>query len=219
MKAISFRSLVPGLLVACMANGAASLCQADWPFPLLRPDGAQRIDVIGPIGNRLPESYRRQYNRPTYLGGKTAAIIAPSSQEAMAWRRAEALGLYDNNGVKGLMHGKHCPPQRVEQHYFYPKPWEVLTVGPRQSKSAVTDETMGGYEEPVMLDENALLNEEAELVEEAETIRAPSPNELESVLPEPGAQDDVLDLNDQSSIRNPIADPVFVAPVSGLLKR
>jgi hypothetical protein len=83
-----------------------------------------RIDLIGPIGSRLPPSYRRTYNRPTYLGGKIAYLIAPSSQEAMAWHRAEHAGAY--KAPK-----KH---QRLEQHYFYPKPWEVLTVGPRRSR-------------------------------------------------------------------------------------
>ncbi len=80
-----------------------------------------RYDVIGPLGNRLAASYRRLYNRPTYLGGKIAYHIAPSSQEAMAWHRAEHRGLYDGN----------CP--RVEDHYFYPKPWEALQTGQRRS--------------------------------------------------------------------------------------
>ncbi|WP_037248948.1 hypothetical protein [Rhodopirellula baltica] len=219
MKVNSLHASVPVLLVAMLAVWASNECHADWPFPLLRPDGAQRIDVIGPVGSRMPESYRRQYNRPTYLGGKTAAIIAPSSQEARAWQRADALGLYDDNGIKGALHGKHCPPQRVEQHYFYPKPWEVLTVGPRQSRSAdATD--VDRYQEPV------LMKEVAEELEEAETLHRPSPDELESVLPEPEAQQpvqdpatDALDLNDQSSLPSVIRDPVFVAPVSGLIHR
>ena len=101
-----------------------------------------RIDVIGPIGNRLPPSYRRQMNRPTYLGGKIAHAIAPTSQEAMAWHRAEHRGWYDDNGVKGLMHGKHCPAQRKTLHYFYPKPWQVLPVGPRQAADATAEESL-----------------------------------------------------------------------------
>ncbi len=78
-----------------------------------------RIDLIGPLGNRLPMSYRRKYNRPTYLGGKIAYWIAPSSQEAMAWHEATHLRAYAD----------HRP--RIEKHYFYPKPWEALQIGPR----------------------------------------------------------------------------------------
>ncbi|KLU04759.1 putative signal peptide protein [Rhodopirellula islandica] len=217
MNLKTLQASVPVLLVAMLANGASNECRADWPFPLLRPDGAQRVDVIGPVGSRLPESYRRQYNRPTYVGGKTAAIIAPSSQEARAWQRADALGLYDDNGIKGAVHGKHCPPKRVEQHYFYPKPWEVLTVGPRRSV-AVEPNDVDRYQEPV------LMKEVAEELEKAETLHRPSPDDLEpieSAIPAP-VQDpatDALDLNDQSSIPNTIREPVFVAPVSGLIHR
>jgi len=81
------------------------------------------IDVIGPLGNRLPPGYRRVYNRPSYLEGKIAYWIAPTTQEAMAWHRAEHAGLYDG----------HHP--RQEKFYFYPKPWEVLQVGARPSRS------------------------------------------------------------------------------------
>ncbi len=81
----------------------------------------QRIDVIGPLGNRFPPSYRRVYNRPTYLGGKIAYLIAPSSQEAMAWHKAEHIGAYKN----------HLP--RIENTYFYPKPWEAMRIGQRVS--------------------------------------------------------------------------------------
>jgi hypothetical protein len=216
MKLTSLHTSVPVLLVAMLASSASNECRADWPFPLFRPDGAQRIDVIGPVGSRLPESYRRQYNRPTYLGGKTAAIIAPSSQEARAWQRAEELGLYDDNGIKGALHGKHCPPKRVEQHYFYPKPWEVLTVGPRRSVAADPNDA-DRYQEPVLLDEVA------EELEKAETLHRPSPDDLEPItpeLPEP-VQDpaaDALDLNDQSAIPA-FREPVVVAPVSGMIHR
>jgi len=124
--ALSFLALG---MVASTAQ-AGSPWAGPWPWSSL--EGSRRVDVIGPIGNRLPPSYRRQYNRPSYLGGKIAAKIEPSSQEAMAFHRADELGLYDNNGIKGWMSSKNCPPRRVEQHYFYPKPWEVLTVGPRR---------------------------------------------------------------------------------------
>ena len=78
-----------------------------------------RIDVIGPVGNRLPASYARRYNRPRYITGKIAYWIAPSSQEAMAWHRAEHRGAY------------HPNLPRLETHYFYPKPYEALPIGPR----------------------------------------------------------------------------------------
>ncbi len=95
----------------------------------------QRIDVIGPLGNRLPASYRRVYNRPTNLGGKIAYWIAPSSQEAMAWHQAQHAGLYDNGGPL------KAPCPRVENLYFYPKPWEALQVGQRRSKTAEAGST------------------------------------------------------------------------------
>jgi hypothetical protein len=124
------------IMMICLGFTSESIAEAPWhskhPWPWSRYEGSRRVDVIGPIGNRLPQSYRRTYNRPSYLGGKIAAKIEPSSQEAMAFHNAQDLGLYDNNGLKGAVTCKHCPPQRVEQHYFYPKPWEVLTVGPRQ---------------------------------------------------------------------------------------
>ncbi|MEM1224667.1 MAG: hypothetical protein AAGJ40_03165 [Planctomycetota bacterium] len=94
-----------------------------------------RIDVIGPLGNRLPPSYRRQFNRPTYHGGKIAHFIAPSSQEAIAWHAADHLGLYGRHGNRPSGAKSHST-QRVERHYFYPKPWEVLTVGPRPTGTA-----------------------------------------------------------------------------------
>ena len=80
-----------------------------------------RIDVIGPLGNKLRPSYRRELNRPRFLGGKIAYMIAPTSQEAMAWHRAEHRGDYAKNA------GRHEP------HYMYPKPWEALKIGPRRS--------------------------------------------------------------------------------------
>lgn len=82
-----------------------------------------RVDLIGPIGNNLPIGHRRKYNRPSYLEGKIAYKIAPSSQEAMAWHHAEHTGAYSDE--------KKC--QRYERHYWYPKPWQVLRVGQRPS--------------------------------------------------------------------------------------
>ncbi len=83
------------------------------------PPLRERVDPIPPLGNRLPPSYRRVYNRPTYLGGKIAYYIAPSSQEAMSWHEHVHRGSYRNKAG------------RIEPMYMYPKPWEVLTLGPR----------------------------------------------------------------------------------------
>ena len=82
-----------------------------------------RHDLIGPIGNRLEPDHRRKYNRPSYWMGKIAYKIAPSSQEAMAWHRAVHSGAYESP--------KEC--MRLEKHFFYPKPWQLLNVGPRRS--------------------------------------------------------------------------------------
>jgi len=86
------------------------------------------VDVIGPLGNRLPMSYRRRYNRPTYFGGKIAYHIAPSSQEAMRWHEAQHRGYYQ------------CEPPRTVDHYFYSKPWEMIPIGPRPAEEGSDDE-------------------------------------------------------------------------------
>ncbi|MCP4888377.1 MAG: hypothetical protein GY904_17400 [Planctomycetaceae bacterium] len=79
-----------------------------------------RIEVIPPLGNALPMSHRRKYNRPSNWLGKIAYHIAPSSQEAMAWHNATHRGYYKNKSP------------RIVTHYFYPKPWEGLRIGPRR---------------------------------------------------------------------------------------
>ena len=88
------------------------------------PPTHPRFDPIPPLGNRLPPSYRRVYNRPTYVGGKLAHVLAPTSQEAMSWHEHVHRGSYRNHAG------------RIEPLYFYPKPWEVLTVGPRPAPQA-----------------------------------------------------------------------------------
>ncbi|MDV6033703.1 MAG: hypothetical protein F9B45_27140 [Phycisphaera sp. RhM] len=109
-------------VLALLTVALTSVATAHHPDRESRPV-RQRVDLIGPMGNRLPPSYRRVYNRPTYWGGKIAYLIAPTSQEAMAWHRAEHAGAYEAPK-------KHM---RLEQHYFYPKPYHALTVGPRRS--------------------------------------------------------------------------------------
>jgi len=104
------------ILVACCGTFLplhSALAQfPNWAAKPVRP----RVDVIPPLGNNLPLSYAARFNRPSYLTGRMAYSIEPSSQEAMAWQRAVQRGYYAN----------HAP--RMETHYMYPKPWEVLGV-------------------------------------------------------------------------------------------
>ncbi|TWT84011.1 hypothetical protein CA13_54850 [Planctomycetes bacterium CA13] len=145
-----------------------------------------RYDVIGPLGNRLPESYRRSYNRPTYLGGKIAYKIAPSSQEAMAWHRAEHRCAYDK-----------CEGRRVPQ-YFYPKPWEALKVGARTSKDFVEDDeakiTPATIDPAQRFDDAAATNRSLEWEElEVSDLDSGSQQMLESVSPPPADFKDLLE--------------------------
>lgn len=111
MRATLLILLVAGVVTPVAAHHPDRECQPVTPV----------IDLIPPLGNRLPEEYRRQYNRPTYLGGRIAYKIAPSSQEAMAWHRAEHRGDYD------------CDRGRVVPTYFYLKPYEAMRIGSRRS--------------------------------------------------------------------------------------
>jgi hypothetical protein len=128
------------------------------------------IDVIGPIGNRLPPGHRRKYNRPTYLGGKLMYYIAPSSLEAMSWHRAVHTGAYEKPK-------KHI---RLEQHYFYPKPWEALKIGARpvamQKPDRVFSDAEGMIED---LQTDMLESVEPELQDDSTPLPGPQENELE----------------------------------------
>jgi hypothetical protein len=104
------------LALPCGWFGASS-SDAHGPFRDHPPVYSDR-DLIPSIGSNVP-SYRERYNRPRYLGGKIAYHLSPTSQEAMSWHRSAHRGYYAN----------HAP--RMEDKYFYPKPWEVFTVGPR----------------------------------------------------------------------------------------
>lgn len=83
----------------------------------------QRVEPIPSWLGNFP-SYRERYNRPTYVGGKIAYWIEPSSQEAMSWHRSVHRGYYAN----------HAP--RMEDRYFYQKPWQALAAGPRMPKDS-----------------------------------------------------------------------------------
>lgn len=118
----------------------------EWKQMPVRP----RVDVIGPLGTSLKPSYRRRYNRPSNILGRLMYYIAPSSQEAMAWHSASHRGLYEN----------HRP--RVEQHYFYPKPWEGLS----QSASEPEDEELRPLIEDVGIPINGPIDLKTEVLGE-----------------------------------------------------
>jgi hypothetical protein len=69
--------------------------------------------------------YRKEYNRPTYFGGHVAAIIEPTSQEAMSWCEHKANGNYE------------CKRPGYIPHYNYPKPWEVMAIEARPNAALV----------------------------------------------------------------------------------
>ena len=129
------------LAVSCLSSA-----QAHHPERESQPVH-QPIDLIGPIGNRLPMGHRRRFNRPTNWGGKIAYYIAPTSQEAMRWHRATHQGQYE------------CDAPRMVANYFYPKPWEAMRIGPRPNRNLKpeqepvvasmldTDEISGTFEE------------------------------------------------------------------------
>jgi len=97
----------------------------------------QRVEPIPPWLNNIP-SHRERYNRPGYVGGKIAYWIAPSSQEAMSWHRSVHRGYYAN----------HAP--RMEDRYFYQKPWQALTLGPRVPLGAVAENNREVIQIPAM---------------------------------------------------------------------
>lgn len=78
-----------------------------------------RIDLIPPLGVKLSPSYARLHNRPSRRVGGWADHLAPTSREAIAWNEAKSQQAYKQK--RG----------RLEKHYFYPKPWEGLLLGPR----------------------------------------------------------------------------------------
>ncbi len=69
--------------------------------------------------------YRAEYNRPRPIGGHIAAVIEPTSQEAMSWRIHQANGDY------------RCKRPGYVPIYNYPKPWEVLPTLPRPNAPLV----------------------------------------------------------------------------------
>jgi hypothetical protein len=110
MKKFALTACLPALAGLLLATTAAWGHPPNWEAHPVRP----RIDVIPPLGNHLPPSYARRYNRPAYVTGMLAYWIAPTSREAISWHRAAHRGYYAN----------HAP--RMETHYFFPKPWQIF---------------------------------------------------------------------------------------------
>lgn len=125
-------AILLGVIAVVLSGETVSAQFPNWKAIPVRP----RIDVIPPLGNHLPYSYRARMNRPTYFGGRIAYTIEPSSQEAMAWQRAWERGYYAD----------HAP--RMETHYIFPKPWEVLGVGAKPKRG---DDAASVYPQPELL--------------------------------------------------------------------
>ncbi len=125
-------ALLIALIAVLTSDRTASAQFPNWKAQPVRPRG----DVIPPLGNNLPLSYRARMNRPSYLSGRIAYTIEPTSQEAMAWQRAWERGYYAD----------HAP--RMETHYIYPKPWEVLGVGAKPKRG---DDAKAGFAAPERL--------------------------------------------------------------------
>ena len=138
------------LISVCVLSACA---QAHHPDRANKPV-RQYVDVVPPLGNRLPMSHRRKLNRPRNIGGHVAYYIAPSSQEAMAWHDATHRGLYKNDRPRMLV------------HYFYPKPWEALKFGRSAGKTAEIEDTYGETSVHPVVTENA-----------ADLLPAPMPSE------------------------------------------
>jgi hypothetical protein len=117
--------LIVHLLASLAVSNDALICEKDRPtFNKATRD--PRPDILPYWLTNLHQDYRRLYNRPTYLGGKIAHMIEPSSQEAMVWAEAKQLGLY---------HPHHQPP--LCRKYYAPKPWQRLATGPRPDKRPI----------------------------------------------------------------------------------
>ena len=88
----------------------------------------QREDILAHrLWNAWPE-YRATHNRPRYVGGHIAAIVEPTSQEAMSWKSNKENGNYAN-------HRGRCVPL-----YYYPKPWEAMNTRARPDTNRIIHE-------------------------------------------------------------------------------
>lgn len=104
-----------GLVALAVTFGFTHTTQAEQPVRRLD----QRADLWGwPLYNSWVP-YRKEMNRPRFVGGYIASKIEPTSQEAMSWREHHAEGSYR----------EHRPG--YVKTYYYPKPWEMLPIDPR----------------------------------------------------------------------------------------
>lgn len=117
-------ALTPALIVTALLAVDAQGHPPDRAHQTVRP----RVEVIPPIGHRVPD-HRRTYNRPSDWVGRWAYHFAPSSQEAMSWHAAKHRGDYDQD----------CP-RRVVPRYEYLKPWQAIATGPRPAPRDSIDE-------------------------------------------------------------------------------
>ncbi len=115
MNRLFCRAILFSASVTCLAPLASAQRAYDPADP--RPDF---------LPHRFYQShveYRKAYNRPRYTIGHLASWFEPTSQEAMSWRDSLCSGAYDTT----------CPTPIP--FYHYPKPWEILDVGPRRDSS------------------------------------------------------------------------------------
>jgi hypothetical protein len=118
---LPFRSIV--YMVACLAVFPVGVSLAGDPIQHFNPANP-RPDLFRKPIYQAWVPYRAAYNRPTYLGGKMASIIEPTSQEAYGWEVAKARGDYQKSSL-------HQPCKTPVAGYFYPKPWEALPIEAR----------------------------------------------------------------------------------------
>lgn len=80
--------------------------------------------------------YRKEMNRPRFVGGYIASKIEPTSQEAMSWREHHAEGAYRDHRAGYV------------KTYYYPKPWEVLPIDPRPATPPAADKVPAKSDQP-----------------------------------------------------------------------
>lgn len=114
-----------GLLALVVVTILAQQAEADHPVRRYE----QRPDLWSwPVYNAWVP-YRKEMNRPRFIGGYIVSKIEPTSQEAMSWREHHAEGAYRD----------HRPG--YVKTYYYPKPWEVLPIDPRPATPPVAEAT------------------------------------------------------------------------------
>jgi len=184
------------LLIVVATGLLAGWSHAGEPFWRKAPGSGHqvvtpRVDLIGPLGNQLPPAHRYRLNRPTYVFGKLDAKIAPSSREAMSWRRSANRGHYA------------CPDLRFVTHYFYSKPWQAIKVGPRESVLRKPGSDQPSLDPPRGIEdldtEDLGMAQDGELIEEGygDGVMVPNPTSDEGIdLVDPAQPLESIDLVD-----------------------